>query len=395
MLNRRELIRQGVLVVGTAVAASIKTSFAQPFPELSSAAELAAVDGLLRQATIASDASTQQQLLRQVLEIAEDLNRKAITDYLGGAHQFPLTAMTLDQVPADTAVIYPIALQDRLVILVSLNSQLQPYEVNIGAERLATAVRYLRDEMQIVGASFGGIDRASAELFRWLVDPYLEDLRRNSVSSLVFVSTPELRLLPLATLYDGRRYLIEEFAVVSSFGLRLTNVQTTSGSVDQLQLTEQLTLADLSASLQSNSLSIVHVSAPAYFEVQASDSYIQALDAKLTLPSLYQQLAAQSAEKNHLELLVLSASRTVRGEQRSVLGLSAINFVVGADSSLASLWQVNAQATEILIATFALGLQQGLGKAAALRLAQMELMHSPRFSHPSYWGSFQLNGSWI
>ncbi|MDA1372551.1 MAG: CHAT domain-containing protein [Proteobacteria bacterium] len=395
MLNRRELIRQGVVVVGTAVASSVKTSFAQLIPELSSTAEHAAVDAILRQATNASEASTRQQLLRQVQQITEELNRKAITEYLAGACQFPSTPMTLDQVPRDTAIIYPIALQDRLVILVGLNSRLQTYEVNIGAERLARAVRYLRDEMQIVGASFGGIDRASAELFRWLAAPYLEDLRQNSVSTLVFVSTPELRLLPLATLYDGRRYLIEEFAVVSSFGLGLTSTQTTSVSGDQLLLTEQLTLADFSASLQSNSLSTVHVSAPAYFEAQATDSYIQTLDDKLTLASLYQLLAAQNGEEDHLKLLILSASRTVRGEQQSVLGLSAINFIAGADSSVTSTWQVNAQATAVLIATFSLGLQQGLGKAAALRMAQLELMHSPRFSHPSYWGSFQLNGNGI
>ena len=62
------------------------------------------------------------------------------------------------------------------------------------------------------------MERASAGIFRWVVQPYLNDVRQAGIEKLVFVSSDTLAPLPFATLFDNRRYLIDDFEVLRSFG---------------------------------------------------------------------------------------------------------------------------------------------------------------------------------
>jgi CHAT domain-containing protein len=95
------------------------------------------------------------------------------------------------------------------------------------------------------------------------------------------------------------------------------------------------------------------------------------------------------------QLLVLSACESAKGDQRSILGLAGVAAQAGARSTIASLWLVDESSTATLMELFYSGLSAGLPKAEALRLAKLGLMDSPEFSHPFFWGSFILIGSWL
>ena len=96
-----------------------------------------------------------------------------------------------------------------------------------------------------------------------------------------------------------------------------------------------------------------------------------------------------------IELLVLSACQTAKGDKRSALGIAGIATQAGARSTVASLWLVEEASTAQLMGKFYQGLKNGLSKAEALRQAQLALLANPEYAHPYYWSSFILVGSWL
>jgi CHAT domain-containing protein len=50
--------------------------------------------------------------------------------------------------------------------------------------------------------------------------------------------------------------------------------------------------------------------------------------------------------------------------------------------------------TARLMERFYRGLKLGLGKDAALRQAQLELLRAQGSAHPASWAAFQLSGDW-
>jgi CHAT domain-containing protein len=92
-------------------------------------------------------------------------------------------------------------------------------------------------------------------------------------------------------------------------------------------------------------------------------------------------------------LVVLSgcesqAGKLTRGDD--IVGLSRAFIYAGSPSVIASLWSVDDEATRVLMVSFYTHLRQGLGKAEALRAAQMEVRK--KYPHPYYWAGFVLTG---
>ena len=96
--------------------------------------------------------------------------------------------------------------------------------------------------------------------------------------------------------------------------------------------------------------------------------------------------------------VVLSACNTAAPDGRlggqSLSGLARAFFYAGARSLLVSHWAVATQPTVVLTTTLfdAYGKNAALGRAAALRTAQLRLMGDQATSHPSFWAPFVLVG---
>ena len=82
-----------------------------------------------------------------------------------------------------------------------------------------------------------------------------------------------------------------------------------------------------------------------------------------------------------------------RGSE-AVSGLGRAFFYAGARSLLVSHWAVDSKPTVILTTELfdAYGKNTALGRAAALRTAQLKLMGEQATSHPSFWAPFVLVG---
>jgi CHAT domain-containing protein len=98
------------------------------------------------------------------------------------------------------------------------------------------------------------------------------------------------------------------------------------------------------------------------------------------------------------DLVVLSACQTALGKEikgEGLVGLTRGFMYAGAERVVASLWQVDDQATSRLMRHFYRGmLKEGLRPAAALRAAQIEMSRSSRWSAPYYWAGFVIQGEW-
>jgi tetratricopeptide (TPR) repeat protein len=79
---------------------------------------------------------------------------------------------------------------------------------------------------------------------------------------------------------------------------------------------------------------------------------------------------------------------------RDFVGLTQSFLESGAASVLASLWSVPSKSTAELMVSFYRHLAEGMGKAEALRAAQLEVMNTTGSTHPWYWAAFNLMGDW-
>jgi CHAT domain-containing protein/tetratricopeptide (TPR) repeat protein len=97
-------------------------------------------------------------------------------------------------------------------------------------------------------------------------------------------------------------------------------------------------------------------------------------------------------------LVVLSGCETGLGEEvegEGIVGLVRAFFHAGAPRVVASLWNVDDEATATLMTRFYEGIERrGLSASAALRAAQQEVRRNPRWQEPYYWAGFVLEGAW-
>ena len=113
-----------------------------------------------------------------------------------------------------------------------------------------------------------------------------------------------------------------------------------------------------------------------------------------------------------VDLITLSACSTAVGDDRAALGLAGVALKAGARSAIASLWNVDDEATGKFFVTFYENLRQerNLSKAEAVRKVQLQFLRgeittdlvasdgaaesTKDFSHPFFWAPFILTGNW-
>ncbi|MGL5878184.1 MAG: CHAT domain-containing protein, partial [Xenococcaceae cyanobacterium] len=254
---------------------------------------------------------------------------------------------------------------------------------------------------------------SSQQLYKWIVAPLEQELKANNVDVLVFAMDSGLRLLPVAALNDGQKFLIEKYAVamVPSFGLtdtryvdvsrkpilamgasqfqdqiplptiplELQNV-TRNPRSGEVFLNEQFTIENFVAqnSDRKQRYGIIHLGTHAEFlPGDMQSSYIQFYDDKLTMPQLRQlssEFGWDNAKSDPVELLVLSACQTALGDEKAELGFAGLAVQAGVKSALASLWQVSDLGTLGLMSEFYQDLGNSAIKASALRNAQLAML---------------------
>ena len=118
----------------------------------------------------------------------------------------------------------------------------------------------------------------------------------------------------------------------------------------------------------------------------------------LAMSDLYRILRQTQQNRSPLALLTLTACETAVGSDRDALGIAGIALQAGAQSAVASLWQVDDAATAQIITDFYRALGEGMSRATALQTAQKNWLTthpSGSYRHPGYWAAFILIGNWL
>jgi CHAT domain-containing protein len=140
---------------------------------------------------------------------------------------------------------------------------------------------------------------------------------------------------------------------------------------------------------QADQFRILHLSTHAQVG-KSGEPGIEFFDRTLRQQEIY-------AQRLQADLVCLSACETGAGQfagGEGVLSLARAFAYAGAQSLVASLWQVNDQTTATLFSGFYQNLDKGMSRSEALRKAKLAALDAPGATKaPFYWAAFTLNGA--
>jgi len=292
-------------------------------------------------------------------------------------------------------------------------------------------------------------------LYNWMIKPVENQLEAQEIENLVFVLPSELRLIPLATLHDGEEYIVQKgYSVGLAPALSMINAQyqkvqetellamgtsefpEIEGAASENELPavpielsqvverwggvkfvgSQFSIDQFNAVRRRAPYGIVHLATHANFtEFSPGSSYIRFYEDVLNLDQVRQ------LNLREVELLTLSACRTVFGDQNSELGFAGLAYQAGVKSVLGSLWQIDDAGTLAFMTKFydQLKDENVAIKAEGVRKTQVDMIEgririegdqivlgtevinlppeSVQFesdlAHPYFWSGFTMVGS--
>lgn len=322
-----------------------------------------------------------------------------------------------------TVLVYPLVLADKIwLVWAAPGGVVKSTPVAVNQQQLGEAVLEFRRLVQDPSAPRKQVQRAGKQLYDWLIQPLAAELNQNRIQHLVFSLDRVTRYIPISALFDGEKYLIENYTVSTVLSADLTNmrdrlppgsqqtavlalgasqfpnfnplpnvpmeldaiVQTRNG--DARGVYPGLEFLDRSfdfRTLRDHLLGhkILHIATHgAFVPGRPEESYlVLGTGEKLTIPQIQ---TLQDLKDIHL--VVLSACETALGgpdqDGVEISGLSSYFLNAGAAAVIASLWSVNDASTSQLMQQFYRHLadssaSQPVTKVEALRQAQLSLLY--------------------
>ncbi|BAY84316.1 TPR repeat protein [Calothrix parasitica NIES-267] len=370
--------------------------------------------------------ATKQQYLEKSRLTIEGLQQRELENFFRAAC---LTArkQNIDNIDTEAAVIYPIILDNSLETIISLPGKpLKHYSTKLDSQERIKVFQEVRQYLNPVFKSTDVLPSAQ-KIYDLLIRPAEKDLQQQNIKTLVFVLDGRLRSLPMGVLHDGEKYLIEKYNIALTPGLQLLPVSPISFAkrntltaglavsrqgfsalpgvereikqINQIVpsktlLNERFSKDIIGKQIKNIPFSVIHFATHGQFSSKAKDTFVLTWDDKIQVND-FNQLLQRNNDKEAIELLVLSACKTAKGDERAILGLAGIAVRSGARSTIATLWSVRDKSTSEMMTQFYRNLAQtNVSKAQALRQAQLSLLKNPKYKHPYYWSPFILVGNW-
>jgi CHAT domain-containing protein len=391
-------------------------------------------------------ADLKQSYLKRAIEVVDTLQVAELENFLRcNISQSVQVSQVADQNNEKTAILYPIVLEDGVEVILKLPNkpEIISYFTPIERGNLEGLLVSMRKSITDKESGSDEYELLSKKVYDYILKKSEEYISLD-IQTLVFVLDESLRNIPMASLWNGENFLIEKYAVAITPGLNLLGPKriktsnfkalivglTEKGSVkigektfpfsalnnvggevasikkvlpDSRQLINaDFTLGKLRDIFKSSSFPVVHLATHGNFSSTPQETFIlSGVDSYINVKSLQGLLkSGVQGKSNNLELLVFSACKTAQGDRRATLGMAGAAIKAGANSTMATLWSVDDKSTPLLIENFYKELKEGLGKdesvrAKALQKSQLSLLDSKDYSHPYFWSSFVLVGSWL
>ncbi len=385
---------------------------------------------LMARAEQAAASAEGQSLLLDAREVINRLHAAEIRDYL--QEQCAPTAGADSRTIAlanDTAVVFPIVFDDRVELLIQTASRMQRTSGEpLTRTELTVLTGDLRERLLDPRRSAKAQARALYDAVFAELDHALAQEHR--IDRLIFVPDGPLRLIPLGALHDGDQWLAQRYVVevmqrlaptpplpapgrpgrlallagVSSFGDQeqpalpyvpeeLEAIREAWHGRTAVLREEQFTRSSFFDALAEMRPRVLHVATHGTFTGSLERSYLVTGDgARLGIEELFLPLQQLAAQRQAVDLVVLSACDTAVGVERSSMGLAGIALRAGVGHAAGALWPVPDDGTAQLFRAFYRLLEEQAGDdpGRALALAQRQLISSERYAHPAYWAGFQI-----
>ncbi|WDD36186.1 CHAT domain-containing protein (plasmid) [Nostoc sp. UHCC 0926] len=377
--------------------------------------------------------------LEKVVKVNEGLQTAELENYLQCGN-FDLVALNnLKNLANIPPIIHIIDLGDIIEVIVQSpdkslhHHSVEPKLVRLNADYLLQTLQ----DRNFANTSSDGILPYSQALYNSLIAPVKEYLPLDG--TLVFTLDTSLQSLPMGLLHDGKNYLLQQYSITETLGSKvrqpkflnkeqlivlIAGLSKLSPSLNGLNspkgmrvlpevaaevanikeetksslslLNEKFTYKRFQEELSTGHFPIIHLTTHAQFSSLPQQTMFFSWDKPINLLEFDSLLKQKNqTSEDAIELLVLSACETAKGNKRSALGIAGIAAQAGARSTVATLWRVDDKSTALLIKEFYKELKDGKTKAEALRLAQLSLLSNPDYSHPYYWAGFLLVGGWL
>ena len=278
-------------------------------------------------------------------------------------------------------------------------------------------------------ANVSTVNKELAELYSVLFSEIEKPLEKLNVKSIVVNASGILRYVPMATLYDGKKYLIEKYQISNITGLDLIRLSKSNGkrtisdvkaaifadpdgslpsgrsegqSIAQFFANKRLYLGDKASLAEFESMvgnvNFVHLAIHAVLDPnEPGKSYIQFADGKKWY---YSDMMGFNIR--NVDSIALSACETAVSEKSTGGEIEGMAYQLlkksPSGSVLASFWKVDDTATAMLMGIYykhvtdSIKASHTLDRGGALREAQLKLLKNPDTSHPYYWAAFTLFG---
>ena len=249
------------------------------------------------------------------------------------------------------------------------------------------------------------------------------------------ISTPKIGIIPYGVLnyppfqalYDGNRYLIEKFTIsyIPSLSILPFIQQNDQDESPRILAFGNPDLGNAALDLPATekevaSIKSIFPAADILKRQNASEAKAKQLAGRFNLVHFAShgeyvpevplasclRLTPGNGEDGRLEakevfdleleadLVVTSACQTAIGKINQgdeIVGLTRAFIYAGTHSVLGSLWNISDDATAELMQAFYLNIRT-IGKAEALRQAQIKMITSENYNHPFYWAAFNITG---
>lgn len=343
----------------------------------------------------------------------------------------PLQLEKLQEHLADgMLVLAPVILDDRVVVFAVTRTVLThfthtttPAEIGALVTGFARDVEPKRATGALGAAGLARVKARARQLYDMLVGPAFEAV--GTPETLVVSASGALRYIPFAALHDGEGWLVEKTRVVNVTALdreKFANAPPPPTGPSSV-----LALVDPDGTLPGARLEIAEVQkANAKVDVfEGADATLALLRGKVRVPgydivhlATHGRLDAEHPERSHIllagvplsyadiptlspsrtRLVVLSACQTAvhsGGSGVEIAGLAYQFQRSSVDSVLATLWEVDDEASAEVMGRFYSKLTGGVSYAEALALAQRDVIADADLDlqHPAYWAPYFLMGT--
>jgi CHAT domain-containing protein len=285
----------------------------------------------------------------------------------------------------------------------------------------------------------------SAQLYDWIIRPAEKELEKFSIKDLIYVMDGPIRNIPMAILYDQKleKYVIDKdytTTILPGLDIFTSQQEITSnvpdrkrirvllggndfkdrsksrGNLEEIRelkkeletvakitnspkplMNEEFTEENIMKNLATRDFSAIHFKTHGEFSSDPDKNFLVAYDGKTIKGKDFSRIISMGSgnKVTPLDLIVLSACKSAKGDKRAILGLAGIAVKAGAKSALSTGWKVDDSVTTDFMTHFYQELSiQGTTKAQAILKAQRALRDNDA-REPHEWGAYMLVGNWL